>query len=40
LTLRHDTLSRDCYMPGVVRCIRDVVHRKGLVVGLENVLGL
>ena len=40
LTLRHDTLSRDCYMPGVVRCIRDVVQRKGLVVGLENVLGL
>jgi 4-hydroxy-tetrahydrodipicolinate reductase len=40
LTLRHDTLGRDCYMPGVVRCIRDVVTRKGLVVGLENVLGL
>ena len=40
LTLRHDTLSRDCYMPGVMRCIHDVVHRKGLVVGLENVLGL
>ena len=40
LTLRHDTLGRDCYMPGVVRCIRDVVNRKGLVVGLENVLGL
>ena len=40
LTLRHDTLGRDCYMPGVLRCIRDVVTRKGLVVGLENVLGL
>ena len=40
LTLRHDTLGRDCYMPGVIRCIRDVVTRKGLVVGLENILGL
>ena len=40
LTLRHDTLGRDCYMPGVMRCIRDVVTRNGLVVGLENVLGL
>ena len=40
LSLRHDTLGRDCYMPGVVRCIRDVVTRPGLVIGLENVLGL
>ncbi|MCH7713308.1 MAG: 4-hydroxy-tetrahydrodipicolinate reductase [Chloroflexi bacterium] len=40
LTLRHDTLGRDCYMPGVIRCIKDVVTRKGLVVGLENILGL
>ena len=40
ISLRHDTLSRDCYMPGVLRCIREVVKRPGLVVGLENVLGL
>ena len=40
ISLRHDTLGRDCYMPGVVRCIREVVQRPGLVVGLENVLGL
>ena len=40
VTLRHDTLDRSCYMPGVVRCIRDVVSRPGLVIGLENVLGL
>ena len=40
VTLRHDTLGRDCYMPGVVRCIREVVNRRGLVVGLENILGL
>ncbi len=40
LTLRHDTMGRDCYMPGVVRCVREVVKQPGLVVGLENVLGL
>ena len=37
----HNGISvRSCYMPGVVRCIRDVVGRPGLVIGLENVLGL
>ena len=40
LTLRHDTLGRDCYMPGVVMAIREVVNRKGLVVGLDKLLGL
>ncbi len=40
ISLRHDTLTRDCYMPGVIRCIREVVQRPGLVVGLENILGL
>ena len=40
VTVRHDTLGRDCYMPGVLRCIREVVKRPGLVVGLENILGL
>ena len=40
VTLRHDTLSRDCYMPGVIRCIRESAARPGLVTGLENVLGL
>ncbi|MBC8279967.1 MAG: 4-hydroxy-tetrahydrodipicolinate reductase [Chloroflexi bacterium] len=40
VSIKHDTLDRSCYMPGVVRCIRDVVTRPGLVIGLENVLGL
>ena len=39
LTLRHDTLGRDCYMPGVMRAIREVVHLKELVVGLDKILG-
>ena len=40
VSLRHDTLDRSCYMPGVLRCIRDIVGHPGLVIGLENVLGL
>jgi hypothetical protein len=27
-------------MPGVIRCIREVVKKPGLTVGLENILGL
>ena len=40
LSLRHDTLGRDCYMPGVMRAIREVVNLKGLVIGLDKILGL
>jgi 4-hydroxy-tetrahydrodipicolinate reductase len=40
LSIRHDTLGRDCYMPGVLRCVREVGNRPGLTVGLETVLGL
>ena len=40
LSIRHDTLGRDCYMPGVLRCVREVGQRPGLTVGLETVLGL
>lgn len=40
LSLKHDTLDRSCYMPGVVRCIREAVKKPGLTVGLENILGL
>ncbi len=40
LSLRHDTLSRECYMPAVTLAIKEVVNRRELVVGLESVLGL
>jgi 4-hydroxy-tetrahydrodipicolinate reductase len=40
LSLRHDSLSRDCYMPGVLRAIREVVNLKGLVLGLDKILGV
>jgi 4-hydroxy-tetrahydrodipicolinate reductase len=38
LTIRHDALSRECYMPGVLLGIRKVMAINGLVVGLEQVL--
>ncbi len=40
LTIRHDTISRECYMPGVMLAIKEVVKHKGLVYGLDTLLGL
>jgi 4-hydroxy-tetrahydrodipicolinate reductase len=40
LSLRHDTLSRECYMPAVTLAIKEVVKRRDMVVGLEGILGL
>ena len=40
LSLRHDTLSRECYMPALVLAVKEVVMRKELVVRLEEILGL
>jgi 4-hydroxy-tetrahydrodipicolinate reductase len=40
LVLTHDTINRDCYMPGVLLAIRHVMTVQGLVVGLDNVMGL
>lgn len=39
LTIRHDALSRECYMPGVLRAIKKVWELPvGLTFGLEAVL--
>lgn len=38
LTIRHDAMSRECYMPGVLVGCRKVMTFEGLVYGLENVL--
>jgi 4-hydroxy-tetrahydrodipicolinate reductase len=38
LTIRHDSTSRECFMPGVLVAIRKVRSLSGLVVGLENLL--
>lgn len=38
LTLRHDSLNRESFMPGVILAIRKVLALKGLTIGLENLL--
>jgi len=38
LTLRHDSLDRTSFMPGVVLAVRKIRYRQGLVYGLENLL--
>jgi len=40
LSIRHDTINRECFMPGVILAIKEVTKRKGLVYGLDNLLGL
>ncbi len=40
LTLRHDSTSRECFMPGVLLAVREVVRLNGLVVGLDKLLKL
>ena len=40
LTLRHDSLDRSSFMPGVLLAVREVAGRAGLTVGLEPLLGL
>ncbi len=40
LSIRHDTINRECYMPGVMLAIKEVVKRQGLVYGLDTLLGL
>jgi 4-hydroxy-tetrahydrodipicolinate reductase len=40
LTLRHDSLDRSSFMPGVLLAVQAVTTRPGLTVGLEPLLGL
>ncbi|HEX2375220.1 MAG TPA: 4-hydroxy-tetrahydrodipicolinate reductase [Actinomycetota bacterium] len=40
LTVRHDSLDRSSFMPGVLLAVRAVADRPGLTVGLEPLLGL
>lgn len=40
LRIRHDQISREAFMPGVILAIKDVVKRQGLVYGLDALLGL
>ncbi len=38
LSIRHDTITRECYMPGVLRAIKAVRGLQGLTYGLEKIL--
>ena len=40
LTLRHDSINRESFMPGVLMAIREVVKSPGLRVGLDKMMGL
>jgi 4-hydroxy-tetrahydrodipicolinate reductase len=38
LNIRHDTITRECYMPGVLRAVKAVQGLRGLTYGLEHIL--
>ena len=40
LSIRHDTINRECYVPGVIIAIKKVVKQQGLIYGLDTLLGL
>jgi 4-hydroxy-tetrahydrodipicolinate reductase len=40
LTIRHDSLDRVSFMPGVLLAVRQIARRPGLTVGIESLLGL
>lgn len=40
LSLRYNTISRECYLPGVILAIKEVTKRKGLTYGLDALLQL
>jgi 4-hydroxy-tetrahydrodipicolinate reductase len=40
LTIRHDALGREAYLPGVTLAVREVPKRIGLVRGLDTLMGL
>jgi len=40
LSLRHNTISQECYLPGIIMAIKKVTKRKGLTYGLDALLKL
>jgi 4-hydroxy-tetrahydrodipicolinate reductase len=40
LSIRHDALGREAYLPGVALAVREVPNRVGLVRGLDTLMGL
>ncbi len=40
LTIRHDTISREAFLPGLLLAIRNVLQLRGVVYGLEKLMDL
>jgi len=40
LSIRHDMISREGFMPGVILAVKEVVKRQGLIYGLDALLNL
>lgn len=40
LTIRHDSMNRESFMPGVILAVKEVTKRSGLVYGLDRLMGL
>jgi 4-hydroxy-tetrahydrodipicolinate reductase len=40
LSLRHNIISRECFLPGVILAIKEVTKRTGLIYGLDSLLKL
>lgn len=40
LKIRHDSISRESFMPGVIMAVKEVMKMDRLVIGLEKILGL
>jgi 4-hydroxy-tetrahydrodipicolinate reductase len=40
LSIRHDTINRECYLPGIVIAVKEVGKHQGLVYGLDTLLNL
>ena len=40
LTIRHDAMTRESFMPGVVLGVKRVAEQPGVTVGLEHLLGI
>ena len=40
LTIRHDSVNRESFMPGVMLAVREIQNRPGLTIGLGKLLGL
>jgi 4-hydroxy-tetrahydrodipicolinate reductase len=37
LTIRHDSLTRESFVAGMLAAVHAVVHRRGLSIGLDSI---